>query len=560
MGASGMNRNNWRAESREALRHRWVKVVGGIIVAIPILLIVVPFFVNADTFRPTVESEISSALGRKVTMGHLSFSLFSGSLVADNISIADDPAFSTLPFFQAKSLHIGVSTAALLFHHQARITDFAANSPQIHLIQGQNGVWNYASLGRGSASSSQPGGASNLNIGELKIKNGSASVASWPSTGKPLVYNKVDLTVRHLSLTTPMPFELSANLPGNGTLKLTGTAGPVPPGNAMGAPLKATLVVKHFDPQATGAVSPQSGISMIADVNAQITSDGKVLTTVGKIKAKRLKLSPHGSPAPQPVDVDFTMTSNLGARSGQVRDLAIHTGSMAAHVTGTYQMTGQAVVLNLHLSAPGLPVDGIEELLPAAGVTLPSGSSLRGGTLTANLAITGPAAAPQIAGPVEIDNTQLAGFDLGSKIEGLTSLGKAKTGNGTAIRKLRSDVTSTAQLTRLDNIYGDVPAIGTATGSGTVSAAGALDFQLMAKLNSGGAAGGVMNAVSGVAWGFLHTAASNGIPLRITGTTSNPSIRANVGAMVKQQTGGLLGKNSSGKSKAKGLLKGLLGR
>ena len=564
MSARGVNGDDWRAMSRKALGYRWVKIAVGIVVAIIILLIVVPFFVNADTFRPTVENEISSALGRKVTLGHLSFSLLSGSLVADNVSIADDPAFSTAPFFQAKSLRIGVSTGALLFHHQVRITDLTANSPQIHLIQGQNGVWNYASLGSGSASGGSGGGQGGnggLSIGKLKISDGSVSVASLPETGKPLVYTDVNLTARHLSLTTPTPFSLTASLPGDGTLKLTGTAGPVPPGNAIRTPVKAELVVKHFDPVAAGAVTPASGVSMVADIDAQLTSDGKAMAANGKIKAEHLKLSPHGSPAPQPVDVDFSMTSNLGTRAGQVRDIAIHTGQVAAHVTGSYQMSGDAVVLNLHLSAPGLPVDGLEELLPAVGITLPSGSSLHGGTLTANLAITGPAAAPQIAGPVEIDNTQLAGFDLGSKIEGLTSLGNAKSnGGGTAIRTLKSDVVSTAQSTQLNNIYGDVPSIGTATGGGTVSAAGALDFQLVAKLNSGGAAGGVMNAVGGVAGNFLHTASNNGIPLRITGTTANPSIRANVGAMLKQQTGGLLGKKASGKSAAQGLVKGLLGR
>jgi AsmA protein len=333
----------------------------------------------------------------------------------------------------------------------------------------------------------------------------------------------------------------------------------------MNTPIRASLIVKHFDPVAAGVVTPSDGVSMVADINAQLSSDGKTLTTTGKIDAAHLKLSPNGSPAPQPVDVDFTISDNLGTRAGQVSDIAIHTGSMAAHVAGTYQMTGQTVTLNLRLTAPSLPVDGLEQLLPALGIKLPSGSSLHGGTLTASLAITGPATAPQIAGPVKIDNTQLAGFDLGSKIEGLTSLGRAKTaGSGTAIRTLRADVTSTAQATQLGNIYGDVPSIGTATGSGTVSASGALNFQLVAKLSSSGgvtgAAGGAITAVSGMAGNVLHTTASNGIPLTITGTTSNPSIRANVGAMLKQQTGGLIGKNAGGKSKATGLVKGLLGR
>lgn len=561
MSANGASLTGWQAKSRKALKNRWVRIGGGIIAVIIILLIVIPFFVNADTFRPAVESEISSALGRKVTLGHLSFSLLSGSLVADNVAIADDPAFSASPFFQAKSLRIGVSTGALLFHHQARITDFTADSPEIHLIQRRDGVWNYSSLGRGSSASGggQTGG-SNLSVGKLKISDGTVWVSSLPETSKPLVYSDVNLTARNLSLVTPIPFDLSAKLPGDGALKLNGTVGPVAPGNAILTPVTAALVVTHFDPVAVGAVSPASGISTVANIDAQVASDGRVVTAVGKIKADRLKLSVNGSPAPQPVDVDFSIASNLGAQVGQVRDIAIHTGQVAAHVTGSYRVDGDAASLNLRLSAPSLPVDGLVELLPAVGVRLPSGSSLKGGTLTANLAITGPAASPQIAGPVEIDNTQLAGFDLGSKIEGLTSFGKSSGSSGTAIRTLKTDVVSTAQATQFANIYGDVPSIGTATGGGTVSAAGVLDFQLVAKLNAGGTVGGVMNAVGGTAGKFLHSTTTSGVPLRITGTAANPSIRADMGALLKQQTGGLFGKNSSGKSKTGSLLKGLLGR
>jgi AsmA protein len=553
---------DWRARSREAFQKRWVRITAIIVAVVVVILIIVPFFVNADTFRPAVEDQISSALGRKVTLGHLSFSLFSGSLVAKDVAIADDPVFSTAPFFQAKSLHIGVNTGDLLLHRQAHITNFTADSPVVHLIPGQNGSWNYSSLGRSSKAQAGPqqSSASDVTIGDLKIKNGSVYVSSLPSTGTPFIYSNVNLTVHPLSFANAMPFELSADLPGNGSLKLNGTAGPVSQQNAMNTPLQASLEVKHFDPVAAGVVTPNQGLSTVADIDAQLTSDGKTLSTTGKIKAAHLKLSPNGSPAPQPVNIDFTITDDLGTRAGQVSNLAIHTGSVAANVTGTYQMTGQAVIFNLHLSAPSLPIDALEQLLPAVGVRLPSGSSLRGGTLTANLAITGPASAPQIAGPVQIDNTQLAGFDLGSKIEGLTSLGRGNSsGGGTAIRTLRANVTSTAQATQLGDIYGDVSGIGTATGSGTVAASGALNFQLVAKLSSSSAVGGVVNVVDGAAGGLLHSTASNGIPLTITGTTSNPSIHANVGQMLKPQTNGLLGKNI-GKSAATSLAKGLLGK
>ncbi len=562
-----MPRNLGNSETwRGAWGKRWVKIVGGIIIAILILLLIVPFFVNGDTFRPTAEAQISNALGRKVTLGHLSFSLWSGSLVADNVSIADDPAYSTNPFFQAKSLHIGVSVPALLFDHQVRIEKLQADSPQIQLIQKSDGQWNFSSLGQnGKSASGQKGGTPDVSIGELRIRNGKVLVSSLPVTNKSFVYSNVDLTVHHVSYTTPMEFQMTADLPGDGSLKLDGTAGPVAQPNAVNTPLRAKLEVKHFDPVAPGAVTPAEGVSMIADIHGQVVSDGKTLKATGQIKANDLKLSPHGSPAPHPVNVDFATTSDLGGRTGKVSDIAIHTGSVAAHVTGTYQMTDQAVALDLRLSAPKLPVDGVEELLPAVGVKLPSGSSLRGGTLTANLAITGPASAVRIAGPVDIENTRLEGFDLGSKINGLGSLGKSVGGSsgGTAIRTLRTEVDSTAQATDLENIFADVPAIGTATGHGTVTGSGALDFKMVAKLNTAGGVGKTMNnalaSLGGMAGNVLHTAASNGVPLTITGTTSNPVIRADVGAMLKPKGSEFAGQNATSKKKAGSLLKGLLG-
>lgn len=540
----------------QGLQRRWVKIAAAVGACFVLILLVLPFFVNADSFRPAAEHEISSALGRSVSLGHLSFSIFSGSLVADNIAIADDPAFSAGPFFQARSVHIGVSLAALVFERQLHVTRLTADAPQIHLISKPDGSWNYASLGNsaGSSSGGQQSSASDLSIGELKIKDGSVDVRSLPATGAPFVYNHVNLTVKHLSFTTPMPFTLTADLPAGGTVKLTGTAGPMAQPDAMKTPLRASLEVKHFDPVAAGVIPAAEGISAVADLNAQIASDGKTLTVTGKLQAAQLKLSANGSPAPQPVDVDLAITGNIGTRSGQISDLALHTGAVAAHLTGTYQMSGPQVTVDLHLSAPGLPVDSLDQLLPAVGVRLPSGSSLHGGTLTANLAITGPAAALRIEGPIEIDNTHLAGYALATKIEGLTSPGGSAS-NATDIRTLRANVVNTPQSTEFSQIDCDIPALGTATGSGTVSAAGALNFQLVAKLGGAGASG-----VSSAAGSLLKVAAPGGVPLTVTGTTSDPSIRANLGSMMKQQASGLLGKGTAGKSGLVNAAQGLLSR
>ncbi|HUN83669.1 MAG TPA: AsmA family protein [Terracidiphilus sp.] len=529
------------------MQKRWIRIAAIAAAVVVLVLILIPFFVNADTFRPTLQDQLSSAVGRKVTLGHLSFSLFSGSLVADNIAIADDPAFSTTPFIQAKSLHVGVHVAPLIFSRRVEITRLILDSPSINLLHAANGLWNFSSIGGAAATQNQQKESSipDLTVGELQIKNGSSSVATLPEIRKPFVYSDINLTVHDFSFLKSFPFDLTAKLPASGTFKLTGNAGPTSQKNAADTPFNARLEIKHFDPVAAGIIDPSQGIAMVLDIDSQLVSNGTTLSTTGKIQADHLQLARTGSPAPKPVDIDYNLSENLEARTAQVNDIAIHTGSVAAHVTGTLQLTPQAVLLNLHLAAPNLPIDQLEEMLPAFGVRLPTGSRLSGGALTANISATGPATAATLNGPVEVDNTKLEGFDLGTKIQGLNPFGGK--GGGTEIQTLKASVNSTPQITEISNIYANLPQLGTATGNGTVSPSGAIDFKMLANLASSNAVGAVANGaikavgtVGGFASGFMHgkvkpaaAPASRGIPITVTGTASAPSVHANVGAILR---------------------------
>ncbi|MGD0739423.1 MAG: AsmA family protein, partial [Terracidiphilus sp.] len=526
------------------MQKRWVRTVIAAAALVVILLVLIPFFVNADTFRPKIQDELSGALGRKVTLGHISLSLLTGSLVAENISIADDPAFSATPFLEAKELRIGVELEPLVFSHSVKITTFTVDSPSIQLIHSANGTWNFSSLGSTASqpASQQTSAPPSLTVNELKIENGSAVLSSTPVAGNPFKCTAMNLTVKNLSFTQSFPFELSLQVAGGGSLSLSGTAGPVAQNDTSLTPFQATLEIKHFDPLAAGAVQPSDGISMVADFSAQVASKDGNLTSTGTAAASQLKLARNGTPAPKPVDISYNIDDNLSSRTGQVNDLAIQTGAVQVHISGSFRHDGDEAVLNLHLSAPNLPVDQVEQLLPAAGVTLPSGSRLEGGTLTANLAITGPVNATTIAGPIELDNSQLTGFDLGSKIQGINPIGG--TSNGTEIQKLSADVNNSPQGTRFSNIDAEVPKIGSATGEGTVSPSEELDFQLNAKIAALSAVGGVVNSAVGGMLGKSSQSASKsnggGIPLTITGTASNPSIHAQMGKMIKQAANGIV--------------------
>jgi AsmA protein len=537
-------------------KHPLISILVAVVVLLLLAALLIPLFINANTFRPTLQAQLSSALGRKVTLGNLSLSILSGSLVADNISIADNPAFSDKPFLQAKSLHIGVEVAPLVFHRQLLVRSFVADAPTINLVHNAQGAWNFSDIGR-TAGSRSPNATTesalpNFSVGELRVADGTAVVSDLPLTGAPFTYSNLNLAVQQFSFAKSFPFTITASLPGGGSLDMKGTAGPVSVKDASDTPLNATIDLKHFDPVAAGIVQPSQGISMLADINAQITSDGATLNSKGTVHASQLKLVPNGEPTPSPVDIAYTVVHNLDARSGQLTDLGINAGGVIVHVNGTYAMTGAQMMLALKLAAPNLPINQVEALLPAAGVRLPSGSRLQGGTLTANLAINGPATAPTISGPVQVDNTRLTGFDLASKIGGLKPGAPAQGGGGTQIQTLRANVNTSAQGTRIDNLYTSVPLLGTATGAGTVSPQGGINFQVTAKINANSGLLSGLTSAGGILGQAVSTAAASGIPVHITGTTTNPVIQADVSQLLQKNAGNILKQQLLGKGNSNG--------
>ena len=87
-----------------------------------------------------------------------------------------------------------------------------------------------------------------LTIGAFKIKDGSATISSLPATGKPFTCSDINISVKQFSFLKAFPFELSAKFPGDGSLELTGNAGPISQKDASDTPFDAKLKLTHFDP------------------------------------------------------------------------------------------------------------------------------------------------------------------------------------------------------------------------------------------------------------------------------------------------------------------------
>lgn len=523
---------------------RFLKILGIVIAVLIVIAIALPFFIDANVFRPRLESELTAALGRQAKVGNLSLSLLSGGVTADNISIADDPAFSQAPFVQAKSLKVGVELVPLIFSKALHVTDLTLNGPQINLVRSENGEkWNFSSLGNKksteSAAPAKPAAAKpnepassassastnpNLSVAKLNVNDGRLTVSRAGSSEQPRVYDKVNIEVSDFSFDSSFPFKLTSDLPAGGSLKLEGKAGPINANDAAQTPLEAKVSIQQMNLATSGFIDPSAGIAGIADFDGNVASDGRQVKTTGTLKATKLQVVQKGSPAGKPVQIQYAATYDLVKQAGTITRGEVAMGKAISHLTGTYDTHGATSSANLKLTGQGMPVDDLEAMLPALGVVLPERSQLKGGTLTTNLNISGPVNRLVTTGDIKLENSALAGFNLGSQLAAVSALsGKSVGGNDTNIQTFSANVHVAPDGTRAENINLIIPAFGVLTGTGTVSPSNALDFKMVAKLSGGAVTG--LTQMAGLG--------SNGgnLPFIIQGTTSNPRFVPDVKGM-----------------------------
>jgi AsmA protein len=513
-------------------------VIGGIIVAvIVVILAILPLLINANSFKPRVQDELTKALGRPVAIGDLDASIYSGGITAKNITIAEDQAFGQQPFIQAQALKIGVEIIPLILSKKVKIQSLTLRSPEVHLLQDQAGKWNFASLGgQKDTKSSHPGtetsSGDEVSVNKLDIEGGKITIGK---VGEPLrTYSDVGLKASDLSYTNAFPFEVTAKTPGNGSLDIKGSAGPINQQDSSATPLQADITVKNLDLATTGFTDPKSGIAGSADFTGKVKSDGTEIDSGGDITIKNGKFAPAAQPSGVPITVKYAANYKIAQQMADITSGTINVGKDAAQLTGTINMKPAKPVLNAKLNGNGLAVQELEAALPAFGVVLPPSAKLQNGTANAHFAITGPADNPVTVGDAALNNATLQNFDLGSKLKGIGSLAGISSSKDTVIQQLSSNLHNSQQGTQVTNLVLIVPSIGTITGQGTIGANGELDLHLVLKLTSGiaGAAGGVISQVGGLG-GLTKGAGANGIPVTVKGTTQNPQFLPDMGGLVK---------------------------
>jgi AsmA protein len=513
-------------------RTRWILIASAVVVALLLAMIALPFLIDVNKFRPMLESRASQVVGRPVKLGNMSLSILSGKLVTSDVEVADDPAFSKSAFLTAKSVEIGVEIVPLILSKHLNVTEVLINQPQITVLQSPDGTFNFSSIAGGVQNSGAPPASTMpaVLVKKFQLTDGKVTFARTDSSGASRVYDGFNLEADGFSFSSSFPFKLTINLPGGSNAAVSGNAGPIRLADILSTPFNASVKASAGNIAASGFVDPASGIAGVATVDETVMSDGNTAAVTGTINVTGAKLSPQGTPSPSPVAVKHNLEVDLRQQSAKVTQADIGIGKAQFHTAGTVQTKGDAITVNLQLSGSDVPVDEIKAMLPSLGMKVPTGSRLQGGSVSAKLAITGTVAAPVIAGTLQVSNTTVAGFNLAAHITSMAGFGGAATSApDMVLTSMALKVRATREGVQVENITVNSPAIGDATGAGTISPAGALDLKLLAHPTGGFA--GAMTKMASVGSG------TGAVPVSVEGTLENPIIRPDAGAGARSLAG-----------------------
>jgi len=530
------------------MSHHPLRIISAIVGVLVLLLAVTPLLIRANQWRPFIEEKTSKALGRQVTLGNLSLSWSRRSLMADTLTVADDPHFSNAPFLSAKSVSVGVRLLPLILSRSLEVTDITIDSPHVTLIRNSAGRWNYSSLGSSFMT------AENVALRKLAWKNGQVTVGSSNST-KSSVYDHVDVAASDVSATSACPVIATADLDGGGHVRIEGNIGPLNQADASLTPLDARIIVNGLNLAARGFLNPSVGLGGWLDFDATIASRNDERDIKGTAQISKALLVAGGSPSARPVVVDFNTTYNRRKNSGVLGPSTLRIGNATARLHGTYDASrGDYSVVSIKVAGERMPVGDLQSFLPGIGIHLPRGTNLAGGTLSADLVVSGPTNNLVTTGHVGLYGAKLAGFNLGAQVKAISGFSALETGNDLSIQQLTTNLRVAQNGLRFDTFNAVMPGVGYLIGAGTIDARNNLDFKMIATvtapLHGGmGAAVGTAGVIGDVVGAFTGggrrstVSGSQRIPFLVKGTTSDPRFIADTSGMVipmlKSQLGNL---------------------
>ena len=279
---------------------KWTLIaVSGVVTLIILILLVLPFFVDAEKYKPLLENKVKEMTGRSFTVGgdvNLSFFPFVGVSFSD-LHLGNPPGFEATDFISIKSFEVRVKLLPLL-SRDVQVKRFVMKEPQIVLIKSKQGRgnWEFTTENTGKSppeTAQKPTSEKpleglpirSLTVGDFSVTNGSIAWIDKASDTRKTI-DQLDLVLADLSFDRPIGLTLSARMDDK-PVTVSGTVGPIgqDPGKAT---IPLNLDVKALSDLALtlkGTVaSPADNPRADLTVNISEFSPRKLLAQLGQPK------------------------------------------------------------------------------------------------------------------------------------------------------------------------------------------------------------------------------------------------------------------------------------
>ena len=414
---------------------RKAAIIIGIIIAVIIgILLIAPVFININQYRPQIQSELQQKLGRQVTFGNLHLRLLTPRLRVDNLTISDDPHFSTgRPFAQAQELDVSIALLPLI-SKKIEVNSLTLQQPDIELVRNAQGVWNFSTIGQpGGATqprapqrpapaqkpappnqpSSQPN-AGAFELKNLRISDGQMALTDYQKRQPRAVYNNIDLSLSNFAPGKPFSVSATVHLPGAGSqvVSLDGTGGPINQSNMAATPFDGTLKLQQV---ALSAAQKFLNTPALAGTDATLSGDMKIRNQAGNIASSgTLKLQNpviHGINLGYPIAADYDISDNLESDVLTISKGALRLGSTPLAIAGSMNLKPTPAQVNLQLKASDVSLGEVARLASAMGVAFAPGMNING-RLNADVHAQGTTKNPALNGAISARNLNISGKGL----------------------------------------------------------------------------------------------------------------------------------------------------
>jgi uncharacterized protein involved in outer membrane biogenesis len=391
-------------------------VLGILLVVVLAVLAVLPRLVDVNRYRDRIQAELQTRLGRQVQLGQMNLGLLPPTFKVQNAVIGEDPKYNSgMPFAQTAELDIRVKLMPLL-HKDLQVDSLQMVRPQVELIRGPDGAWNFSSIGTHAQQQSKEEQTKPLQLDRFQIVDGAVAITDQQRNQPRMVYNHIDMMLKDYAPGKPFEIAVSARLPGAGSqvVKLDGKGGPIADATMVSTPFEGTL---QLDQVALSGAQQYLQLHALAGVEALISgnlkfknNDGK-LDTTGTVRMDNVVA--QGKPLGYPIELDYNATDDLKADVIDIRNTQLKLGSAPFVINGTVNGKSAPPLADLKLNTQNASLAELVKLAEASGISLSPGMQ-PSGQLSADLSARGPLSGPAVAGVLRVNQLKVSGVQANS--------------------------------------------------------------------------------------------------------------------------------------------------